>query len=469
MRWRGKLLYVETTEGLGADHGKPLPDTLSLSGALLVVAISFAGVAQGGFYRDQFRILIGILLTALVAALLSGGRRRVAFWHPPVMTAVALSASAAVSAGVAGNVADALPAVGLLAGMGVTTVVVHRAGPTERQLLLTAVVVVGALIALSGWAGVVFRLEPLAQVHQGLWRAASTITYPNATAGFLLLPALLALGHAVHERTRELWSLASYCLVVGILATLSRAGVLALGAGVAVLGVMSCSPRRAAAALWPVGVGAGVAAAGFLLATPARVPSRPGLSVAAFGVGAALAVLAPRARRQALALLLVASAPVAIAFGMHYLPPVAEDITAVRLTTASSDRINSWTAALRLSARRPLLGTGTGNAVIEYRSKDGNLLNSRYVHNEYLQLLAEQGVVGVVVLVVGMVFTGRWVARTLKNLPNSTRAGGVAGLTALGLHSAGDFLWHVPVIPVTTAVILGLLTAHGEDGGGNLF
>jgi O-antigen ligase len=453
---------VENTRGAqGEAQETPHSRGVSLASALLILAVSFGAVAQGGFHPNQFRVLIAILAAALVTALLSGSHRSRVSWHPLLSTAAALAASAGLSAWVAGDAADALPAVGLLAGMAAAVVAARRSGPAERALVLAAVVAVGTLTAFAGWVGVVFRREPLALVHEGLWRASSTITYANATAGFLLLPALLALGRTVHKQGRKVWSLASYLLVVGILATLSRAGLLALGAGVATLAFMSHSSRRTVAALWPVAVGGGIAVLGLLSSAPARVAAKPQLSVAAFAAGAAVVVLAPQASRRARVLLLVASIG-PIALGIQNLRSAGHEITSTRLTAATDDRIGAWGAALRLSARHPALGAGPAKAVIEYRSTDGELVTSRYVHNEYLQLLAEQGGVGVAVLLGGMVLTSRRLARTRHTLPDSNWTGSVAALAALGVHSAGDFLWHVPAIPLTTAVILGLLADDGQ-------
>jgi hypothetical protein len=448
-----------------ADQENPAPRRgLSLGVGLVVVAISFAAAAQGAFYGNQFRLVLGILGTALVVTLLPAGHRRV-FWHPLLSAGAALAASAGLSAWVAGDAADALPAVGLLVGMGAAVIVVRESDPSEREMLVTAVVVVGALIAFSGWVGVVFRREPLAQVHQGLWRAASTITYANATAGFLLLPGLLALGRTAHRQRRELWSLASYLLLVGIVATLSRAGVLALGAGVATLALVSDSPRRTVAAVWPAALGVGIAVLGLLPSAPDQVSARPGVAVFTFAAGATVAVLIPQASGRALLLILILSVG-AITVGIAYLTPVGANISSGgRLSRVSDDRVGAWRAALRLSLQRPALGLGTGNAMVEYRSKDGDLVTSRYVHNEYLQLLAEQGGVGVALLLGGIAFNGRRIARTRKTVPDSTWTGGVASLTALGIHSAVDFLWHVPVIPLTTAVILGLLAEDGRARG----
>jgi len=36
------------------------------------------------------------------------------------------------------------------------------------------------------------------------------------------------------------------------------------------------------------------------------------------------------------------------------------------------------------------------------------------------------------------------------------RAGAIAGLVCLALHSGFDFLWHVPAVPMLAAVAIGL-------------
>ena len=39
------------------------------------------------------------------------------------------------------------------------------------------------------------------------------------------------------------------------------------------------------------------------------------------------------------------------------------------------------------------------------------------------------------------------------------RVGATAGLAVFVIHSAFDFLWHIPVLPVMAAVLIGLLIA----------
>lgn len=64
---------------------------------------------------------------------------------------------------------------------------------------------------------------------------------------------------------------------------------------------------------------------------------------------------------------------------------------------SSSTRLQMWQATLRLIADRPLAGVGAGAWEVEvplYQAAGTQLETDYYVHNEYLQLLAEYGAVG---------------------------------------------------------------------------
>ena len=93
----------------------------------------------------------------------------------------------------------------------------------------------GVLLAITSWMGVAWHLTPLALTSEGLWRGASTITYANALAGVLVPLALTALALlSAKERSVPL-ALVATLLLLGVATTLSRAGVLALVAGLTLL------------------------------------------------------------------------------------------------------------------------------------------------------------------------------------------------------------------------------------------
>ena len=81
----------------------------------------------------------------------------------------------------------------------------------------------------------------------------------------------------------------------------------------------------------------------------------------------------------------------------------------------------------------------------------------QYVHNEYVQTLAEVGAIGAALLAALLATTLRllWRSRASERAPVFW-AGTVAACAAAVVHAGFDFVWHVPVVPLTLAVLIGL-------------
>jgi hypothetical protein len=441
-------------------------ESLPLHALLLVVALVVAIAAQGAYYGAGQRIVAVVLLLVLVAAL------RARPWArddalPPVWAGAVLAIWAAVSAAVAGDITAALPIVALLAGVVVVLVAVRRLTWGQRDALAAAVVAVGGLVAASGWVGVAWRVTPWALADQGLWRAATTLTYANAAAGLLVPLALLAVARLV-ARPGVPASVAAWLLLVGVGATLSRGGAIALAVGAAVLTTL-LGPGRTLRAAGPPTLGAVVALAGLAPSMPASSPPRPVLAVAALMVGVGVAVGASHLPSRLLALglaLVVLAAGAGLAVGGRGGDAAATGAS-TRLTIASPDRVAAARAALQLAAERPLTGTGPDRAVLTW-VQNSRRVTGRYVHNEYLQVLAELGFVGLALLVVLLASLAWTVWWGRPHAPSTAVwAGAAAGLGALAVHSALDFLWHLPAIPLVGAVLAGLAlpTALDQEGG----
>jgi O-Antigen ligase len=439
-------------------------DSLPLHALLLVVALVVAIAAQGAYYGAGQRTVAVVLLLALVAAL------RARPWSsddarlPPVSAGAAWTA---VSATVAGDITAALPIIALLAGVVVVLLAVRRMTWGQRDALAAAVVTVGALTAATGWVGVAWRITPWALEDQGLWRAATTLTYANAAAGLLVPLALLAVARLA-ARPGVPASVAACLPLIGAGATLSRGGALALAVGAAVLTTL-LGPGQTLRAAGPPTLGAVVALAGLAPSMPASSLARPALAAAALVVGVGVAVGAFHLRSRQLALGLagaVLAACAVLAMGGRGVDAAAT-IGSTRLTIASPDRAAAARAALQLAAERPLTGTGPGRAVLTWVQHNGRV-TSRYVHNEYLQVLAELGFVGLALLVVLLASLAWTIWRGRLHTPSTAVwAGAAAGLAALAVHSALDFLWHLPAIPLAGAVLAGLVlpTTLDQEGG----
>lgn len=445
------------------DLGRSAGSSTAGARLLLLAAVAAGAAAQGGFYSAG-RVMIGVLIAAaLAAAMVTWPPTRADLRLGPVLATGALASWAVLDGVTQAASAGAAQYAFLLAGMVAVLLVCRRLDVPGRELLVGGLLALGMMVAATGWVGVTWHVRPWAQPDQRLWRAASMLTYANAAAALLALLALVALGLLVARPRSAVLTLAAFWLLVGACTTLSRAGVAGLLVGLMLLAVLAGVGRTLRAAAGPA-VGAAVAVAGLLPAMPEAAAPRPGLSVAALAVGMGLAVLLPRLSSRALAAAaaaaaVLASGPIALGWAPTSTADAVHQIRTARITLASPDRTDQATAALRLLAARPLTGVGPGKAVLRWTGPDGRLRVQRYVHNEYLQVTTELGVIGGGLLIGLLAALARlaWRGRTVAS-SRAAWAGVVAGLGALAVHSGFDFVWHLPLIPLTAAALVGVLT-----------
>jgi hypothetical protein len=430
------------------------------AGLLLLTAVAAGLLGQGAFYA-RVRWYLGVLVAAgAVLALIAWPPTRDDARLPPVVAALALAAWAVLDAALLGMpAAGAGPAL-LLLGLVAVLLVCRRLQPEAREVLLLGIVVVGLLVALAGWLGVAGRVGSWAWLGDGIWRASSTLTYPNAAAAVLVPVALVVLAQLVDAPSSLPLALAATGLLAGAAATLSRAAALALAVGLVVLAGLRGPRATVRAALGPC-VGALVALVGLVPSMPAAGPARP--AAALLGLGAGLALAAALARLRAVAavalvlggVLLGCVAVAEVAGGMG---DAARLVAGTRITLASPDRSGAVGAAFRVAAEHPLTGAGPGQADLRSRGTDGGTRIFGYAHNEYAQVAAELGLVGLGLLAVLLVALGRllWRARA-TGPPVAGWAGVVAATAAFAVHSGFDFVWHLPAVLLTVTLLVGVV------------
>ena len=126
------------------------------------------------------------------------------------------------------------------------------------------------------------------------------------------------------------------------------------------------------------------------------------------------------------------------------------------------ERPTYWVNTLRLFAERPLFGSGLGTFGSLYPPLDGESgpVFLEHAHNDYLEYLAELGLVGFSLLLGGILLIGIksfLVWRTRKQPEVIGLAlGGIVSIINILVHSLTDFNLHIPANMVLFSVILPL-------------
>lgn len=440
---RGELALPQS------DHDGVSPDSrLAPPLVLVLTAVAFTALAQGGVF-ERTHLITGALLAVAVAVAATRGELTLKHSRSPVILAAgAIACWAAVRAAIAGDLGLGWGTATLLIGVAAVYAVTGAVAPLARDHLASGLLATGVLLAVSGWVGVVLRSEPLALVSAGVWRAATTVTYTNAAAAILVCLALVATGRLVARPTRT-GSMATMLLMVGAAATLSRAGVVALAVGLVVLALGVGARRLATTLIAPV-AGAIIALAALLPSVPVDAPARPLLAIAGLAIGTCTTVMLAM-REPVGGRTLVAGSVLAVIVGVTV---VASVDLSDRLSLVPSDRLERNQAALEMYGDSPVIGRGPGPLWLTWQDPSGRTVGAWHVHNEYVQVLVQFGAVGgllvaaLLVAAIGAVRRGRAAASE-----PAAWWGIVAGLTALAVHSGFDFLWHIPAIPLLGAAL----------------
>ena len=266
-------------------------------------------------------------------------------------------------------------------------------------------------------------------------RASGTYINPDHFAGFLELVLLLPLAFLMAGRvgviTRVLLVYATLTILVGLAVTVSRGGWVAAGAGFLMLfSFLLCHRNhrlRACLVLLVLAVAVGSFSAYFLSNNVAFMR---------------------RAVKQ------VDGGPAALDFGA---------------------RLDMWGPAVQMWRDHPWWGGGPGHFDYRFREyrPEGFQADPNHAHDDYLELLADWGVVGGIIVLGGI---GIFIFGMVKSWPHVRREendfgsgmssryafylGAVSGLFALAVHSLVDFNLHIPANALAGVTLLALLASN---------
>lgn len=278
------------------------------------------------------------------------------------------------------------------------------------------------------------------QISPYAGRASGTYISPNDLAGFLamLLPLTLAylLVGKMHIVIRILLAYAALAMAAGLAVSFSRGGWVAATTGVLLLLAILLGHRNhrwKAIVLLVVMLGGG----GYLVSHY-------------------------------------------LSKTVGYMRRVAGPKDAASLTVVDSSwesRLTIWHSAEQMWLDHPWTGVGPAHFDYRFREYRPTTLQERpdRVHNDYLNLLADWGIIGGSIVIAGMGVFVFWLKKTWPQVRREENdfgsgqsnrfaffLGAMCGLTALAVHSLTDFNLHIPANALVGVTLLALVTSNAR-------
>jgi len=303
-------------------------------------------------------------------------------------------------------------------------------------------VVVAALLA-AGTFSACYALAQMAHHSNVVWnqvspfigRASGTYISSNNLAGLLALLLPLALAYLlvgkVNVVTRILLGYATLAMAAGLAVTFSRGGYIAAAAGVVLLLVILLGhgnhQKKAGLLLLILILGGGFLTSHFL------------------------------------------------SKNIGYMRRVQGESGEHELATSAASRLMLWQAAAKMWEDQPWFGVGPAHFDYRFREYRPENIQGRpdRVHNDYLNLLADWGVAGAVIVLTGFGLFLFWLKQTWPHVRREENAfgtgqsnrfafflGATCGLAALAAHSVMDFNLHIPANALAGVILLALVTSN---------
>jgi O-antigen ligase len=330
------------------------------------------------------------------------------------------------------------------------------------KLLATFLIVYGLAMAVFAivqhltWSGRLYWVRPVTVGGAGY---GGPFVNRNHFAGYMemLIPisVALALTRAVGRELRLFCGFSAAMMGIAEIASLSRGGIISLTGALLFISAMAPWIRKS----MPRGMAIGFRREQL----DEREPKKLWGSIRSL-------VFSP-----VLSILLIAFAIIAGVFWVDAGGGLATRVANDSLTGGGpTSRWGIWSDTVSMIQAHPVLGVGLGaykTAYPLFGRGDGSLLVD-YTHNDYLQLIADCGIVGGAIALVFLVVLFRSVRRCVDATNPVSRAvslGCAGGLFAMLIHSLFDFNLQVPSNALLFLILLSVVSEVGSASAGGEF
>jgi O-antigen ligase len=327
-------------------------------------------------------------------------------------------------------------------------------------IIFGLVLAVFALVQHFTWEGQLFWFRPAPTAGAG---TGGPFVNRNHFAGYMEMliptPIALALSRAVRGEARLFYGFAAAIMGIAEAASLSRGGMVSLTAALLFIAAVSTLRREVRGARSEVGGGRLEVRGGARSEVGgARIEDRlePGTSDLAprtSDIAPRTSHLAPRTSRfnlrSSIFVLLIAAAIVAGIFWVGADSGLAERLAGSQFDASPYSRAGMRADTLRMFSAHPILGVGLGAFQTVYPIYDhgnGSTL-IEFAHNDYVQTLADGGIVAGALAIWFIIVTFRAFVRGIRlrdPLRRGLALGAGAGIFAILVHSLFDFNLQLP-------------------------
>jgi O-antigen ligase len=142
-------------------------------------------------------------------------------------------------------------------------------------------------------------------------------------------------------------------------------------------------------------------------------------------------------------------------------------VGSVNTDDPTTGRAHFWSVTIDMIKSHPVIGTGLGAFGVVYTGYDSRngMYRLEQVHNDYLQVLSDGGIVGAVIglfFIVSLFRMGFARRDSRDDFRRGVATGALAGCFAVLIHSFFDFTLHTTANALLFLVLAALATMNGR-------